>query len=389
MNSVRVDSYRVALLDWLACAVGGRHEPAARAAGGASPAAMGLLERVAFLGAAGHVLDFDDTYLPGLAHLSAPVAPAALGLAAELGASVGDALGAFAAGFEAMGALARASHPALYERGWHPTAVCGVVGAAVASARLLELDPEREAAAVRLALLRAGGLRAAFGSDGKSLQVGMAAADGVLAAQMAARGASISPAVPAGAAGFEEAFGGRFAQPDDDRPAIAENWIKPWPCCLMAHSAVEAASAARGDGVEAGAPVTVTVHPRARRAAAYDRAADGLQAKFSIPYLTAYTLAHGEPSVASFAAADPQVDALAAETVELRTDPSLGETEATLELGAEPMARVTHSLGSPERPMTEDQLAAKTRELAGAALDGALDDLARPAAELLARAGLV
>ncbi|HKG17754.1 MAG TPA: MmgE/PrpD family protein, partial [Solirubrobacteraceae bacterium] len=98
----RIDgAYRVALLDWLACAVGGRDEPAARAAWAAGD---GLLERVAFLGAAGHVLDFDDTYLPGLAHLSAPVAPAALGLAGRLGARVGQALDAYAAGFEAMGA---------------------------------------------------------------------------------------------------------------------------------------------------------------------------------------------------------------------------------------------------------------------------------------------
>src|SRR2546421_10805060 len=122
--------HATALLDWLGCAVGGWEEPAARAARAAG-------DPVVALGTAGHVLDFDDTYLPGLAHLSAPVAPVALLVAAEGGGSVGEALDAFAAGFEAMGALARASHPALYERGWHPTAVCGGVGAAVTAAQLL------------------------------------------------------------------------------------------------------------------------------------------------------------------------------------------------------------------------------------------------------------
>src|SRR3954454_9346237 len=128
---MRWGSYRVALLDGLACAEGGRAEPPpgpAQAAG----------DPVAALGAAGHVLDFDDTFLPGIAHLSAPVAPAALYVAAEIGATVEDMLAAYAAGFEAMGALARASHPALYDRGFHPTAVCGSVGAGVAAARLLE-----------------------------------------------------------------------------------------------------------------------------------------------------------------------------------------------------------------------------------------------------------
>ena len=158
-------AYRAALLDWLACAAGGRGERAARAARAAGD---GLLERVASLATAGHVLDFDDTYLPGIAHLSAPTAPAAIALAAELDRSAGEALDAYAVGVEAMGALSR-SHD-LYAGGWHPTAVCGAAGAAHAAARLLGLDEERTAAAERLALLQAGGLRAAFGSDGKSLR---------------------------------------------------------------------------------------------------------------------------------------------------------------------------------------------------------------------------
>src|SRR5204863_9377206 len=125
-----------AFLDWLACAFAGRRERAARAARAAGD---GTLERVAWLATAGHVLDFDDTYLPGIAHLSAPTAPAALVLAAELDRSVGDMLAAYAAGFEAMGARSRASHPALYDGGFHPTAMCGAPGAAVAAARVLEL----------------------------------------------------------------------------------------------------------------------------------------------------------------------------------------------------------------------------------------------------------
>ena len=128
-------AYAAALLDWMACAYGGRGERAARAARAAGD---GLLERVAWLGTAGHVLDFDDTYLPGIAHLSAPTAPVAIMLGAQLGRSVGEAMAAYGAGFEAMGRLSRAHD--LYAGGWHPTAVCGAVGAARVAARLLELD---------------------------------------------------------------------------------------------------------------------------------------------------------------------------------------------------------------------------------------------------------
>jgi 2-methylcitrate dehydratase PrpD len=188
--------------------------------------------------------------------------------------------------------------------------------------------------------------------------------------------------------GFEDVFGGGWAPDADARPAIAENWIKPWPCCLMAHSAIEAAATARQAGLEAGAAVTVTVHPRARSAAAYDEPADGLQAKFSIPYLVALTLLRGEPTVASFAQVDPQARALATDRVRLRLDEGLGETEAVLHAGEDELARVAHSLGSPARPMAPGQLAAKVHDLAGERLDSALDEDARPVGDLLAAAGL-
>jgi 2-methylcitrate dehydratase PrpD/predicted RNA-binding protein with PIN domain len=361
------ERYAAAMLDWLACAARGRDQPAARAA-------RDLGDPVVFAATAGHVLDFDDTYLPGLAHLSAPTAPAALIVAAERGLSLGDALAAYAAGFEAMGALARASHPALYGRGWHPTAVCGGVGAAVAAATLL--DAPRETA-VALALLRAGGLRAAFGSDGKSLQVGLAAGSGVAAARLAAAGASAP--LDGAARGFEEATGGTVAEPDPaEPPAIEQNWIKAWPCCLQTHGAIEAADAIRDRAPEW---VTVTVHPVSVQAAAYGpEPKDGLEAKFSIPYLTAFTLLHGPPEVASFDRVDP--DAVGrAKQIEIETDPSLLESECVLRGDSgEELARVKAARGSPGNPMDPG---AKVGDLSGA-----LDDLERPAAEALRIAGL-
>src|SRR3954469_4035489 len=135
-------SYRTALNDWLSCASAGREQHAARAA-------LALGDEVVLAGTAGHVLDFDDTYAPGLAHLSAPTAPAALVVGASAGASVGEVLEAYAAGFEVMGALSAANHPGLRERGWHPTAVCGAVGAAVAAAGRLEAHAVVRAARAR------------------------------------------------------------------------------------------------------------------------------------------------------------------------------------------------------------------------------------------------
>jgi 2-methylcitrate dehydratase PrpD len=392
------DHHRLAFTDWLACAARGAREPAAVAA---RAAGEGLLERVAAAGAAGHVLDFDDTYGPGLAHLSAATAPAALVLGAQLGADVGATLTAYAAGFEAMGVLTRACHPALYDGGWHPTAVCGSAGAAVVAARLYGLDPARERRAVALAMLRSGGLRAAFGSDGKALQVGLAAAAGVHAARLAAGGAAVDPDAIAGArAGFAEAFGVATGAATLDAmldaadgttttataTAAAENWIKAYPCCLQTHAAIDAALALGGPPA-ADARLTVAVHPVSRQAAALDEVADGLQAKFSIPYLTAYTLLHGAPGLDAFEQVDADTAALA-RRVRIRTDAALGAAEAIIERDGRAVARITAPRGSPGNPLDAAALSAKVRALAGDALDGALDDPQRPASVLLGAVGL-
>ena len=361
-------AYETALLDWLACAARGREEPAARAA-------LAVGDPVLHAGTAGHVLDFDDTYLPGIAHISAPTAPAALVLGAELDRTVGEVLAAYAAGFEARGALARASHPALYDRGWHPTAVCGGVGAAVTAAQLLEAPSGR---AVALALLRAAGLRAAFGSQGKSLQVGLAAASGVQAARLARAGAQVP--LEAAVRGFEEATGGTYAEPSPAEPAVEQNWIKAWPCCLQTHGAIEAAAQ-----VAQAAPreLSVSVHPVSLQAASVGpEPADGLQAKFSIPYLTAYTLMHGSPTVESFDGVDPDV-VERARTIEIRSEPDQLESEFALYDGGSEIARIEAALGSPQRPMDEEALADKVRGLTGEQPSRLDPD--EPARELLSR----
>jgi 2-methylcitrate dehydratase PrpD len=263
-----------------------------------------------------------------------------------------------------------------------------VVGAAVTAAGLLGLDRDLTESAVRLALLRAAGLQAAFGSDGKSLQVGLAAAAGASAARLAQSGAHAGPEVTAG---FEQAYGARWPADLFDAAAgdaaVAENWIKAYPCCLQTHSAIEAAELVRArSGVPDGTVVAV-VHPVSRLTAFRDDVADGLEAKFSIPYLVAYTLLHGPPRVRSFESLDPEARVLA-ERIAVHTDDSLLESEARLDLGNETLARVGAARGSPQRPMDSAAIEAKVRSLAGNRLDGVLDDADRPMRDVLEAADL-
>jgi 2-methylcitrate dehydratase PrpD len=387
--------YAVAFTDWLACACGGRDQRAARAVRSCGD---DLLTSVAFAATAGHVLDFDDTFEAGIAHVSATCAPAALMLASRLGRSLEAMLDAYAAGFEAMGAVAAASHPALYDAGWHPTAVCGPIGAAVAAAQLLGLSPAQTGNALALAVLRAGGTRGAFGSDGKAIQVGQAAAAGVQAALLAQAGASVDRRAIDGPLGFTSVVGATWPLGDQappcggaataDAPAIQGNWIKLHPSCLGTHAPIEAAAEARRDGYRAdGEPIEVRVHPVARQAAHLDAVTDGLSAKFSIPYCVARTLRSGPPRVADFTGLEEEARRGAA-AVTVVVDERLESFGAVVSAGGVELAQVSCPRGAPERPVSAADLADKVTQLAGDRLTGILAEPAAPAAVAVDAAGL-
>jgi len=105
-----------------------------------------------------------------------------------------------------------------------------------------------------------------------------------------------------------------------------------------------------------------------RRAAPYDCVDTGLQAKFSIPYLVAFTWLNGPPAVSDFDSLDPESKSLA-HTITVATDPDLLESEAVITTKDGFRATVPVALGSPQRPMSDEQLSAKVHGLAGRRLD--------------------
>ncbi|WP_236938097.1 MmgE/PrpD family protein [Frigidibacter mobilis] len=143
------------------------------------------------LGMAAHLLDFDDDETEvAMAHLSAPSLSAALAVAGRSSFEPGmpEVIDAYLTGCKAMLLLGSAVNPALYLAGWHATSVLGVFGATAAAARLLALDEAATAQAFSLAASAACGPRGAFGGEGKPLQVGLAAGQGVRAALLAQAG---------------------------------------------------------------------------------------------------------------------------------------------------------------------------------------------------------
>ena len=210
---------------------------------GFTPAGAALIN-----GAQAHSLDFDDTHARSSLHPSAPIVPAALAAAEMTGADGEELIPAIIGGYETQIRLSMALGPSdHYDRGFHPTATCGVFGAAAAAGRLFCLDADQMALAFGIALSQSAGSMQ-FLVDGawtKPFHVGHAAMCGLMAATFAKEGYR----------GVEDAFEGRagffHAYAPDPDPAkaiegLGEVWetmaigVKPYPSCRYSHAALDA-----------------------------------------------------------------------------------------------------------------------------------------------------
>ena len=84
---------------------------------------------------------YSDTHFPSNAHLTSVLLPVLLALADTRNISGPEAITAYTVGFEVATRLAAAVNPNHYRRGWHTTAVAGVMGATATAGRLLGLTP--------------------------------------------------------------------------------------------------------------------------------------------------------------------------------------------------------------------------------------------------------
>src|SRR6266567_9120437 len=160
-------------------------------------------------GIAAHGLEMDDVENRSSLHPGVVVFPAALALAEQLGAAVSDFYAAVVVGYEVTLRVGAALNPAAaYERGFHPTAICGTLGAAAASARLLRLAPQQTNMALGIAGSMAAGSMAYLhdGAWTKRLHPGWASHAGIMAARLAAAGFSGPSAILASRYGFLSAY---------------------------------------------------------------------------------------------------------------------------------------------------------------------------------------
>jgi len=208
-----------------------------------------LLDAAFLGGTAAHGIELDDGYRQGSVHPGCAVVPAVLAAGYHMEASGKAVIEAVIAGYETVVAIARACHPDLRQRGFHPTGACAVFGAAAAVAKLRGLPAPRIADAIGIAASSAAGLFAFVngGADIERLHAGHASREGLQAVLLAEQGVQGPPGVIEARDGFMQAFA--FGPVDRARPValppavpfgITDCYIKPYACCRHLQPAVEA-----------------------------------------------------------------------------------------------------------------------------------------------------
>jgi 2-methylcitrate dehydratase PrpD len=351
-----------------------------------------LLDAAFLGGTAAHGIELDDGYRQGSVHPGCGVVPAVLSVGYEIGASGKAVIGAVVAGYETAIAIARACHPDLRQRGFHPTGACAVFGAATAAAKLRGLPAPRIADAIGIAASSAAGLFAFVngGADIKRLHAGHASREGLQAALLAEQGVQGPPDVIESRDGFMQAFAfGRLdkARPIALPPAVAfgiiDCYIKPYACCRHIQPAVEALMGlCRDENISADEVTRIDLDTyRIAAEHAHTGWDDFASAQLSFPFLIGLALRFGAIRLEHF-------------TDEMRRDPAFGDIARKLHVVATPeidrlypnlrpaRVKVTtargvftrsadEALGSRLVPLDDAGLRAKFDELAGPVLSSA------------------
>lgn len=297
----------------------------------------------------------------GAAHLGAIIIPMLTALFEARNLPMDRFIPALVAGYEVGGLLEQAYAGKTTPRGLRSSPLYGTLGAAAAAGRALGLSAERLAAAIGNAASFSGGILQSFadGTDEWRYQVGVAARNGLVAAELAAAGSVTAPYAIEGKAGFVKVFG----LVDCDAAALAarlgKEWsirrvtFKPFPVCAFNQTPVTAALALRdqlaGRAVKA---ARVRMNP-------YETGYAGMDSKgpfetisgtlMSIPFCVALTLLHGEPSMIAMTTYDDEAVNALVERIELITDEGVSQLCCVIEVELESGETITM-----EQNMTTD-----------------------------------
>ncbi|MFH1087336.1 MAG: MmgE/PrpD family protein [Chloroflexota bacterium] len=330
-------------------------------------------------GSMGHALDYDDMAYP-IGHVGVSTVPAALAICERIGRVGGkELLTAVATGSEVFLRLGEAVGSDAAREEWFLTPVLGVFGSAASSGRLLGLSSKQLLSAFGIALSQAAGSKQiGVGGRVRATYPAFPAKAGVLSSLMAGKGVTASDDSFEGKAGLFRVY--FHDQYDASRllTGLGKTFgskrigFKPWGACGHIHMYIDAAiqlvkkHRMSIDSIEAVIPcvspylLRFLCEPLEERR----RPANGISAKFSIPFTVAVAIARQWVSLADFTPEglrNAEVLELAGR-VEPQVGPDVGRVEIRTRDGKRYSEKVAYPLGFPENPLSNQQIEAKFRE---------------------------
>ena len=344
--------------------------------------------------AAAHMVEQDDLHNSSVFHPACVVFPPAIAIAQDIGASGKELLTACVVGYEVgirVGEFLGRSHYKIF----HTTATAGTIAAAVTAGRLLRLNADQMQDALGSAGTQAAGLWEFLktAADSKQLHTAAAAANGVMAASLAAKGFSGAEDIFEGEKGMGNAFSqkpraDKLVEKFGERWALLETSFKYHASCRHTHPAADALWTVMQENdlaVEDIAEVETFVHQAAIDVlGAVGKPQTVHQSKFSMGTVLGVLAHNGFAGLGEFerALGDDRIDSFR-QKVSMTLDPDVdaaypekwvGKVKVTTTDGRELDALVTDPKGDPGNTLSRNEIEAKIKRLVNYNNAGTEDD---------------
>lgn len=271
---------------------------------------LALKEAVFLNGLNAHALDFDDGTNSGIIHLGSPIFSLLIPLAQRYDITIDEMLKAAIIGYETSYTMAVSIQPGHKAMGYHATGTCGVLGATVAAAYMLDFTDEERFQAFSTACVSASGMLKVLddGSELKPYNVAKTALLALTSLQLAKAGFKASPDPLGGNRGYFKMMTGH--EDVEMKPvllngtyAIMKTYTKPYASCRYTHPAVEAAIHLRNKyNIKIQDIKNITVRTYSLAVSGHDHIdiPGSYSAKMSIPYSLAAGLMFGKAGLQEF-----------------------------------------------------------------------------------------
>jgi 2-methylcitrate dehydratase PrpD len=307
-----------------------------------------------------------------------------------------DVILAVVAGYEVMGRINAAITPSCALRGFHSaTSITGPFGAATVTGKILDFNPELMLHALSIAGSHAAGVTEydQGGGSVKRMHAGMAAHGGMKSALLARKGLTGPPAILEGKHGFCKAFADDYdltqitAGLGKDFRVTLGSCIKAYCACAGMHAGIDAMRKILADNKFKAADIKEITMGTNRRTISHVAAepTDITSAQFSTGFGLALTTIRGGNGFKDYTEEtlrDPAILALAGK-VKLEIDkqvdseyPATRGARVTVKLnnGAIYQEKVDYCKGTPQNPMTRNELEEKFHGLTAVVADKSKSD---------------